>query len=128
MSIGAGLLTTFEVDTGGKWIGYQIIYCLGLGWCFQVPNVAAQTTLPKKDVPMGPALMLFGSLFGAVVLVSGENVLETQLLRRFSAFPGFDASLIASGAATSVLGSLPVSPEAGTRSIMRRCGWCFWLV
>jgi hypothetical protein len=31
----------------------------------------------------------------------------------FSAFPGFDASLIVSGGATSVLGSLPVSPEAG---------------
>jgi hypothetical protein len=60
------------------------------------------------------ALMIFGSLFGAVVLFSGENVLETQLLRRFSAFPGFDASLIASWGATSILGSLSVSPrEAG---------------
>lgn len=27
MSIGAGLLTTLQLDTGtGKWIGYQIIY------------------------------------------------------------------------------------------------------
>ena len=109
MSIGAGLLTTLQVDTGaGKWIGYQIIYGLGLGWCFQIPNLAAQTALPKKDVPMGLALMIFSSLFGAAVFVSaGENVLETQLLRRFSIVPGFDAGLVASGGATSVLGSLP---------------------
>lgn len=111
MSIGAGLLTTLQIDTGaGKWIGYQIMYGLGLGWCFQIPNLAAQTALPKKDVPMGLALMIFSSLFGAAVFVSaGENVLETQLLHRFSMVPGFDAGLVASGGATSVLGSLPSS-------------------
>lgn len=27
MSVGAGLLTTLQLDTGtGKWIGYQILY------------------------------------------------------------------------------------------------------
>ncbi|KAJ5289451.1 uncharacterized protein N7443_009704 [Penicillium atrosanguineum] len=111
MSIGAGLLTALLLDTGaGKWIGYQIIYGLGLGWCFQIPNLAAQAALPKKDVPMGLALMIFSSLFGAVVFVSaGENVLETQLLRKFSMVPGFDAGLVASGGATSLLESLPSS-------------------
>ncbi|KAJ5138012.1 hypothetical protein N7526_004245 [Penicillium atrosanguineum] len=111
MSIGAGLLTALLLDTGaGKWIGYQIIYGLGLGWCFQIPNLAAQAALPKKDVPMGLALMIFSSLFGAAVFVSaGENVLETQLLRKFSMVPGFDAGLVASGGATSLLESLPSS-------------------
>jgi hypothetical protein len=43
MSVGAGLLTTLQVDTGeGKWIGYQIIYGFGMGLCFQAPNLAAQ--------------------------------------------------------------------------------------
>lgn len=33
MSVGAGLLTTFEVDTGAsKWIGYQIVYGFGVGF------------------------------------------------------------------------------------------------
>ena len=32
MSIGAGLLTTFDVHTGSpKWIGYQVLYGLGFG-------------------------------------------------------------------------------------------------
>ncbi|KAG6358766.1 hypothetical protein INS49_012285 [Diaporthe citri] len=109
MCAGAGLLTTFQVDTSaGKWIGYQILYGLGLGLCFQVPNLAAQTCLPKKDVPTGLALMLFGSLIGASVFVAvGENVLSNQLVRRLSGLPGFDPSLVTSGGATSLLDSLP---------------------
>lgn len=108
MSAGAGLLTTFQVDTSiGKWIGYQILYGLGLGLCFQVPNLAAQTCLPKKDAPTGLALMLFGSLIGASVFVAvGENVLSNQLVQRLSGLPGFDTSLVTSGGATSLLDSL----------------------
>ncbi|KAL1853107.1 hypothetical protein Daus18300_011935 [Diaporthe australafricana] len=109
MCAGAGLLTTLEVDTSvGKWIGYQILYGLGLGLCFQVPNLAAQTCLPRKDVPTGLALMLFGSLIGASVFVAvGENVLSTQLVQRLSNFPEFDPGIISSGGVTSLLDSLP---------------------
>lgn len=111
MCVGAGLLTTFQVDTGaGKWIGYQILYGFGLGLCFQVPNLAAQTCLPKKDVPTGIALMFFGSLIGASVFVAiGENVLSNQLVQRLSGLPGFNPSLVTSGGATSLIRSLPES-------------------
>lgn len=111
MSIGAGLLTTFQVGTGeGKWIGYQVLYGIGLGLCFQVPNLAAQTVLPKNDVPIGLALMLFGQLLGAAVFVAvGENVLGNQLVQRLSGVPGFNSSLITSGGVTSLLSSLPMN-------------------
>lgn len=112
MSVGAGLITTFQaVGTGSdKWIGYQVLYGLGMGLCFQTPNLATQTVLPKKDVPMGLALMFFGQLFGAAVFVSvGENVLDNQLLERLSSIgiPGFDKSLVTSGGATSLLEAVP---------------------
>ncbi|OJK01893.1 hypothetical protein ASPACDRAFT_58301 [Aspergillus aculeatus ATCC 16872] len=109
MSVGAGLLTTFQVDTGaGKWIGYQIVYGLGLGLCFQVPNLAAQTVLPKPDVPSGLALMLFGQLIGAAVFVSvGENILANQLVKRLSGLPGFDRGLVTSGGVTELLDAMP---------------------
>jgi hypothetical protein len=110
MSVGAGFLTTFQVDTGeGKWIGFQILYGIGLGLCFQIPNLAAQTTLPKQDVPTGLALMLFGQLLGAAVFVAiGENVLSSQLMQRLSGVPGFNPRLITSGGVTSLLGSIPI--------------------
>ncbi|KAF4188550.1 hypothetical protein CNMCM7927_001245 [Aspergillus lentulus] len=109
MCVGNGLLTTFEVDTGaGKWIGYQILYGLGLGLAFQVPNLATQASLPKRDVPTGLALMLFATLLGASVFVSaGENVLANQLVKRLAGVEGVDTSLITSGGATSLLQSLP---------------------
>ncbi len=109
MSVGAGLLTTLQVDTGaGKWIGYQVLYGFGMGLCFQTPNLATQTVLPKFDVPMGLALMFFGQLLGAAVFVSvGENVLDNQLLQRLSGMSGFNKSLITSGGATALRDSVP---------------------
>ena len=109
MSVGAGLLMTLQVDTGaGKWIGYQVLYGLGMGTCFQTPNLATQTVLPKQDVPMGMALMFFGQLLGAAVFVSvGQNVLDNQLLQRLSGVPGFNKSLVTSGGATALVHSVP---------------------
>ena len=111
MAIGAGLLTTLQVDTDmGKWIGYQVLYGFGMGLCFQAPNLAAQTVLPLKDVPVGSSLMFFAQLLGAAVFVSvGENVLDNQLVQRLSGLPGFNSSLITSGGATSLINSLPAN-------------------
>jgi hypothetical protein len=105
MTVGAGLLTTLQVDSGaGKWIGYQVLYGLGVGLCFQTPNLAAQTALPRKDVPVGLALMLFCTLMGSTVFVSvGENVLSNQLLDRLSGLSGFNPQLVTSGGATALV-------------------------
>lgn len=126
MSIGAGLLTTFQVNTAeGMWIGYQFMYGFGMGLCFQVPNLAAQTVLPINDVPVGLALMFFGQLLGGSIFISvGENVLGNQLFQRLSGIPGFDPSLVMSGGATSLLTSLPKSSReevlAGYNHALRR--------
>jgi hypothetical protein len=109
MAVGAGMLTTLQVDTGpAKWIGYQVLYGLGLGSCFQAPNLAAQTALPQADVPMGISLMWFGALIASAVFVSvGENVFSNQLVQRLSGFPGFDVKLVTSGGVTALLDALP---------------------
>lgn len=54
MSIGAGLLSTFAVDTGSpRWIGFQVIFGVGVGLGMQQVMLAVQTVLPAKDVPTG---------------------------------------------------------------------------
>jgi hypothetical protein len=110
MTIGAGLLTTLQIDTGhGKWIGYQILYGFGMGMCFQQPNLAAQTVLPREDVPVGIAFMFFSQLLGAAVFVPvGENVLANQLMLRLSGIPGIDSNIVTSGGATSLLSLVPL--------------------
>lgn len=109
MCVGAGLLTTLQLNTGeGKWIGYQILYGFGMGLSFQAPALAAQTVLPTKDVPIGSSLTIFGQLLGATIFISvGENTLDNQLLKRLSGLPGVNPNLITTSGATSLLRSVP---------------------
>jgi hypothetical protein len=63
MPIGAGLLSTLKPDSGSaKWIGYQIIFGLGIGCGFQQPLIAAQAALPLEDIPVGTAIMMFSQV------------------------------------------------------------------
>lgn len=109
LAIGAGLLTTLQVDTGeGKWIGYQILYGFGMGLSFQAPNLAAQTVLPTKDVPIGTSLMLFSQLLGGAIFISvGENVLNTQLVERLSSLPNFNIGTVINNGATTLASGVP---------------------
>jgi hypothetical protein len=111
MTVEAGLITTFWIDTpGGEWIGYQVIYGIGMGLCFQVPNLAVQAVLPKADQPIGLSLMLFCNLLSSTVFVSvGSNVLNSQLLSRLAGVPGFEPGLVTSGGATSLFDVQPAA-------------------
>ncbi|KAI0407363.1 major facilitator superfamily domain-containing protein [Xylaria palmicola] len=111
LSIGAGLLTTLQLDTGmPKWVGYQVLYGFGQGLCFQAPNLAAQTVLPRKDVSIGASLMFFSQILGGAIFVSvGQNVLNNQLVQRLAGIPGFTPELIRSGGATTLIASF--APE-----------------
>ncbi|KAF2963099.1 hypothetical protein GQX73_g10466 [Xylaria multiplex] len=110
MIIGAGLLTTLEVDTSmAKWIGYQVLYGFGLGMGIQVPNLAAQTVLQQADVATGVALMLFGLQLGGAIFISvGQSVFTNELASRLSTLQGFDGSMIGDNGATVISSSIPV--------------------
>ena len=86
MPIGAGLLSTWEPDTKSSvWIGYQILFGIGVGVCLQQPMVAVQTVLDMKDVPVGASLIVFiQSLGGAMFVSVGETVLTNQLVKELA--------------------------------------------
>ena len=104
MSIGAGLISTFKVDTGhSTYIGYQILYGLGLGLGMQQSSMAAQTCLDKKDVTTGVALMFFfQGLGGAIWLSVGEVVFTNSLVRNLQGVPGVTTELIVHTGATDL--------------------------
>lgn len=109
-SIGAGLLTTFELDTGSsKWIGYQVICGFGIGLGLQLPLVAIQTVLDMSEIPSATALIIFMQLFGAAVFVSvGESVLTNKLVSYIGqVVPGVDAVAVASTGATNLQNVIP---------------------
>ncbi|KAF7312051.1 DHA14-like major facilitator [Mycena indigotica] len=82
MSVGSGLLYTLRVNTGhSKWIGYQVLYGLGVGVGMQQPVIAAQTVLPLKDVPVGTSILMFlQTLGGALFISAGTNVFTNRLV------------------------------------------------
>lgn len=114
LSIGAGLLTTLQVNTGeGRWIGYQIIYGFGMGCTFQAPNLAAQTVLATADVPVGTSLMIFSQLLGGAIFTSvGSNVLSNELLKNLAGIPGVNPAQLLNAGATELTQGLAPSEVA----------------
>ncbi|KAJ5502678.1 Major facilitator superfamily domain general substrate transporter [Penicillium fimorum] len=103
MTIGAGLLTTLELDSNhSKWIGYQAIFGIGLGLGMQQPMIVAQTSLKAGDIPSGTAIVLFAQTLGGAIFVSvGQNVFQNQLVQNLAHYaPEQDSAKLISAGAT----------------------------
>jgi hypothetical protein len=86
MSVGAGMLANLKPDTGtDKWVGYQLLYGIGLGFGFQQALTAVQACLPSKDIPVATALVVFAQNFGgAVFLIVGQSVFKNCLTKNLT--------------------------------------------
>jgi MFS family permease len=82
LTIGAGLCTTFKVNSGHpQWIGYQVILGIGAGLGFQQCINALQTVLPLQDIPVGIAIITFAqSLSGAMFISIAQTVFQNGLV------------------------------------------------
>ncbi|KAK5451770.1 hypothetical protein LTS15_008030 [Exophiala xenobiotica] len=103
-SIGAGLICTFTTTTSHeKWIGYQVLWGLGLGFGMQQPSVAAQTALSRPDVSTGVSLMFFCQTLGGAIFVSvANNIFDNKLAQGLAGIPGLNADLVAHVGATDL--------------------------
>ena len=108
-AIGAGLLTTFETDTGhSKWIGYQVIYGLGVGSGMQIPLIIAQTVLPLSQVPVGTSVIIFLQTLGGALFVSvAQNVFANELLNNLKASAPDVAQIALAVGATEIKNHVP---------------------
>lgn len=110
MSIGAGLLSTFTTHTGHPyWIGYQVMFGVGVGFGMQQTLLAAQTVLPKKDVPIGTAIMMFSQTLGGALFISvAQNVFTNTLLTNLKkAVPDLNPEVVLNTGATSLKAAIP---------------------
>ena len=107
--IAAGLITSWTPHTNhSKWIGFQAMYGLGLGFGMQQPSVAAQTVLPKKDVPTGAALMFFSQTLGGSIFVSvANNIFDNKLAQSLSNIPSLNDGLVTKVGATDLRKYVP---------------------
>ncbi|KAJ7174071.1 major facilitator superfamily domain-containing protein [Mycena crocata] len=109
MSAGAGVISTFTSSTGhAHWIGFQVIYGLGVGFGMQQPILASQTVLSLEDIPVGTSLvMLMESLGGAIFVSVGQNIFSNQLISGLtSRVPGVDPASVLNAGATSLRNSV----------------------
>jgi hypothetical protein len=103
-SIGAGLLTLFTPDIGtSKWIGFQIVYGLGVGFGLQQSIVVSQTVLDITDIPIGTSIVIFFQMLGGALFVSvGQNIFSNKLVEGLSGIQGLDAQAIVHTGATEI--------------------------
>lgn len=75
--------------------------------------MAAQTVLPRKDVSIGVSLMLFtNTLFGAIFVSVGQNVLDSQLVKRLAGISSITSEQIQTAGVTGVLSIIPSQDHA----------------
>ncbi|KAI8682762.1 hypothetical protein LRP88_05278 [Fusarium phalaenopsidis] len=110
-SVGSGLMTTFKTNTGhSAWIGYQVLFGLGLGTGMQQPSMAAQTVLSQSDVSIGISLMFFSqSLGGAVFICIGQSIFVNYLSNGLKAVSGINTQAILEAGATALSDLVPAS-------------------
>ena len=108
-SIGAGLLSTLSPGSGhNAWIGYQVLYGLGIGCGFQTSSLPAQNVLPRADVPLGMALMFFmQQLGGSVFLAVSQNLFASRLIDSLSGIAGLNTEIIVNTGATALRTIVP---------------------
>ncbi|KAK3373155.1 major facilitator superfamily domain-containing protein [Lasiosphaeria ovina] len=105
MSVGAGLLSTWMPDTGqASWIGYQIVFGVGVGMCLQQPVVAVQTVLDIDDVAVGASLIVFTQSMGGAMFVSvGQTVFTNHLVQALAQYvPAIDPTSVLNAGATGL--------------------------
>ncbi|KAK6822240.1 hypothetical protein RU639_006918 [Aspergillus parasiticus] len=103
MSIGGGLLSTLKVDSGdAAWIGYQILFGIGVGLGMQQPMIVVQAALPIADVPTATAIVMFTQTLGGALFVSvAQNVFQNQLRKNILArAPEVDIAKVVGAGAT----------------------------
>ncbi|KOS48162.1 hypothetical protein ACN38_g938 [Penicillium nordicum] len=109
MSTGAGLMTTFRLDTNhAAWIGYQVLFGIGIGTGLQQPSLAAQTILPMEEVAIGVSLMFFSqSLGGAVFIAVAQSLFQNYLGAELPHIQGIDSAKVLAAGATGLVDAVP---------------------
>ncbi|KAF2826712.1 MFS general substrate transporter [Ophiobolus disseminans] len=108
-SVGAGMLSTLVPSSSrAAWMGYQILYGFGIGAGAQTASLAAQTVLPREDIPLGTAMGFFAQQLGGAIFVPvGQNIFTSALVKRLSGVAGLDVTTIIDTGATDLRKVVP---------------------
>ncbi|RDL36727.1 putative Efflux pump antibiotic resistance protein [Venustampulla echinocandica] len=114
MAIGFGFLTSFKPNTGrSAWIGWQVMYGIGMGLAIPQPWSAIQTALAVEDIPAGMTAVAFAISTGAALFISiSQNIFMNLLRQGLLNIPDVDVDSIIKQGATNLLQTVPASDKS----------------
>ncbi len=115
-AIAAGLLSTITSSSPvAAWVCYQLLNGIARGMMSQQPVTAIQANLPKDQLSIGTALVVFSQNFGASVFISlGQTTFENSLLPKLKQYaPEVDSQKVAGAGATSFRNVVPAASVPG---------------
>ncbi|KAL6713737.1 hypothetical protein ACLMJK_008229 [Lecanora helva] len=104
-TIGSGLIYTLDLgSSSSKWIGYQALAGIGIGFAFQVPIIHNQATVKMSEISSVTAVTLFFQTIGGAFFVSaGQTAFANRLLSRVPVTaPGVSPKLVVATGATEL--------------------------
>ncbi|KAH8764815.1 MFS multidrug transporter-like protein [Diaporthe sp. PMI_573] len=116
-AVGSGLFMLLdEQSSAGRWIGFQIVLGVGVGFCLTIPLMLSQVVVETKDVSTATPLIIFAQSMGsAFLLPTAQAVFQNQLLKALHQFaPDVDPLVVlAAGANSEAISSLPSESLGG---------------
>ncbi|KAI7067856.1 hypothetical protein KC352_g42882, partial [Hortaea werneckii] len=90
----------------------------GVGFGMQQTLIAVQTVLPKQDIPIGTAIIMFCQTLGGALFISvAQNVFTNRLLSNLKeVVPDISSGLVLATGATSLKSVIPDEYLAGVQS------------
>jgi MFS family permease len=126
-AIGAGLLSTLQVNSGMKyWFGYQVLQSAGVGVGAQNALMVASVAVVPDDMAMATSILTFTqTLSSSIFLPVAQSVFQNQLLTNLrERLPATNAALIVQSGATGfrkhlTSDQLPLALYAYNKAISR---------
>ncbi|KAK4506935.1 hypothetical protein PRZ48_000668 [Zasmidium cellare] len=109
-TIGCGLLYTMDESTPtGKWIGYQILVGVAVGFTTQVALQNAQVQCRPEDLSQATAVInFFLTLGGSLFISAAQCAFNNELIKYIAAnLPGIDPAIALGTGATEIRKAFP---------------------
>ncbi|KAH9990888.1 putative gliotoxin efflux pump [Xylariaceae sp. FL0662B] len=116
-AVGSGLFMLLdEQSSAGRWIGFQIILGVGVGFCLTIPLMLSQVVVKTRDVSTATPIIIFSQSMGsAFLLPTAQAIFENELIKALRQFvPDIDPLMVLSaGANSAAISSLPRASLGG---------------
>lgn len=128
-SVGAGLISTFRVDTGHPaWIGFQVIFGIGLGLGVQLPITIVQVSCPREDIAAATSLIVFCQILGGAVFIAvAQSVITSSLTHGLQqTVPDIASIVLKNLTATAWVSNVPPEQVSLVRQIFNNALTSAW--